>query len=64
MGQSEFERMTILMIHGYSKRVCLCKEVTNLLNDSFPDRPPVSKYIVLRKMKGLRKLAWLRAKSG
>ncbi|XP_046683411.1 chorion peroxidase-like [Homalodisca vitripennis] len=44
MSLTETERINLLMMRGYGDRVRSYDEVVHLFNDTFPDRPPISKY--------------------
>lgn len=48
MSLTETERINLLMMRGYGDRVRSYDEVVHLFNDTFPDRPPISKSTVCR----------------
>lgn len=51
MSLSEFERITLLMMRGYGDLVRPYEETMHLFNDTFPDRPPISKSTVFKTVK-------------
>jgi transposase len=44
----EKERITILMMRGFGDKIRSYQEVVHLFNDTFDDRPPISKSTVYR----------------
>jgi len=48
---SERERITLLMMRGYGDRVRSYQEVTNLFNETFPNRNSISKSTVQKTVK-------------
>ncbi|KAG8330224.1 hypothetical protein J6590_068322 [Homalodisca vitripennis] len=51
MSLSEFERITLLMMRGYGYLVRPYEETAHLFNDTFLDRPPISKSTVFKTVK-------------
>lgn len=50
MSPSEMERITLFMMSGYGEVLVSYEEVAHLFNDIFPNRPPISKSTVLKKL--------------
>lgn len=48
MHLTDRERITILMMRGFGDRIRSYQEVANLFNDTFGNRPPISKSTVYR----------------
>ncbi|KAJ8912058.1 hypothetical protein NQ315_016747 [Exocentrus adspersus] len=62
MHLSKRERITLLMIRGYSDRIRRYEEAANLFNDTFPNRPPIAKSTVQKTVRRFEQFGFIKDK--